>query len=78
MFSLFRRFMSTSTTAMDKAQQLIADHPVVVFSKTWCSYSTKAKQILASFDADFTVYELDKQRMFVLPCIRFLKHRNRT
>jgi glutaredoxin 3 len=47
---------------MEKAQQLIADNPVMVFSKSWCSYSRHAKQMLSSFDAEIKVYELDKER----------------
>jgi glutaredoxin 3 len=46
---------------MEKAQQLITDNPVVVFSKTWCSYSRRAKTVLGSLGANVKVYELDKQ-----------------
>jgi glutaredoxin 3 len=50
-------------TPAEKAQQLIAENPVMVFSKSWCSYSNRAKQVLRSFDAEITVYELDRESM---------------
>jgi glutaredoxin 3 len=65
MSTFFRRFFSSSPGAMtpaEKAQQLIAENPVMVFSKSWCSYSNRAKQVLRSFDAEITVYELDRER----------------
>ncbi|KAI9030961.1 glutaredoxin-1 [Phycomyces nitens] len=38
----------------------IANNKVVVFSKSYCPYCTKAKKILAEFDVEVFIVELDK------------------
>ena len=35
------------------------EQPVVVFGKTWCGFSTKAKSLFQQIDVDFVSVELD-------------------
>lgn len=37
----------------------VAEHPVVIFSKTQCSYCRTAKSILDNLGVDYKTYELD-------------------
>ncbi|KAL2641397.1 hypothetical protein R1flu_008984 [Riccia fluitans] len=45
--------------ALVKAQNLVSKNPVVVFSKSYCPYCKKVKQLLSSLGAKFTPIELD-------------------
>ncbi|TVU29204.1 hypothetical protein EJB05_20762 [Eragrostis curvula] len=45
--------------ALDKAKEMVASSPVVVFSKTHCPYSARVKQLLAQLGASYKVVELD-------------------
>ncbi|KAK3154638.1 hypothetical protein QOZ80_2BG0193230 [Eleusine coracana subsp. coracana] len=45
--------------ALDKAKEIVASSPVVVFSKTHCPYSARAKQLLTELGASYEVVELD-------------------
>ncbi|XP_055828289.1 glutaredoxin [Solanum dulcamara] len=47
--------------ALPKAQQIVSSNPVVVFSKTYCGYCTRVKQLLSQLGATFKVIELDKE-----------------
>lgn len=47
-------------SAKDKAQGIINDHPVAVFSKTYCPYCKAAKQLLEDNHANAYVVELDE------------------
>ncbi len=63
--SFLRRFFSSSVStasmeaAQKKAQQLIADNGVIVFSKTYCPYCRNTKRILDGYGAKYQHYELD-------------------
>ncbi|KAH6626700.1 thioredoxin-like protein [Chaetomium sp. MPI-SDFR-AT-0129] len=62
---IFRRlFGSTPTATMDaakvKAQQLIDDNAVMVFSKSYCPYCNKAKSLFSSLDVEYKAIELDQ------------------
>ena len=50
---------SSMSTAKQFVQSTIAAHKVVVWSKTYCPYCTKAKSALASVGASFHLVELD-------------------
>ncbi|KAF9957170.1 glutaredoxin [Mortierella alpina] len=59
---------SSSTLTPEMAAQIktrvdniIADNLVVVFSKTYCPYCTKAKNLLAQLKANAHVVELDNE-----------------
>lgn len=48
------------SAAKTKAQGLIDDNAVMVFSKSYCPYCKTTKGLLQSFDAKVTVLELDE------------------
>ncbi|KAK3359497.1 thioredoxin-like protein [Lasiosphaeria hispida] len=63
---IFRRFFSSTSTAMSdsaqsKVQQLIDDNAVVVFSKSYCPHCNNSKRLLDSFGAKYAVYELNQE-----------------
>ena len=43
-------------------KDLIDNNKIVVFSKSWCPYSTKTKNLLKKLKLDFEVYEIDKEK----------------
>ncbi|OQE47569.1 hypothetical protein PENCOP_c001G06721 [Penicillium coprophilum] len=47
------------SAAKTRAQSLINDNAVVVFSKSYCPYCTSSKKLLDSLDAKYTTLELD-------------------
>jgi glutaredoxin 3 len=51
---------SSAAAAMEKAQGIIADHGVVVFSKSYCPYCRSAKALLGQFGANYFLIELDQ------------------
>ena len=40
---------------------MIDQNKIVVFSKSWCPFSTKSKQLFKKLNLDFKVYEIDKE-----------------
>nr|CAD1838349.1 unnamed protein product [Ananas comosus var. bracteatus] len=48
-----------SEMALPKAKDIVASTPVVVFSKTFCPYCNRVKQLLAQLGANFKAIELD-------------------
>ncbi|XP_010484020.1 PREDICTED: glutaredoxin-C1-like isoform X2 [Camelina sativa] len=47
-------------TAMNKTKEIVSSYPVVVFSKTYCRYCQRVKQLLTQLGASFKVLELDE------------------
>ncbi|KAK8147806.1 hypothetical protein MY1884_005874 [Beauveria asiatica] len=47
--------------ASQKAQKLIDENPVMVFSKSYCPYCKATKSLLSSLDANAKVVELDEE-----------------
>ncbi|XP_030531372.2 glutaredoxin-like [Rhodamnia argentea] len=47
--------------AMDKAKEIVSSTSVVVFSKTYCGYCKRVKQLLTQLGASYKVIELDKE-----------------
>ncbi|KAJ4840199.1 Glutaredoxin-C1 [Turnera subulata] len=47
--------------ARKKAEEIAASAPVVVFSKTYCGYCKRVKQLLTQLGAAFKVVELDEE-----------------
>ncbi|CAM6128492.1 unnamed protein product [Calypogeia fissa] len=45
--------------ALTKAQALVSENPVVVFSKSYCPYCHKVKELLTKLGAKQKVIELD-------------------
>ncbi|CAN6232474.1 unnamed protein product, partial [Urochloa humidicola] len=50
---------SSPPMALDKAKEIVASSPVVVFSKTYCPFCTRVKQLLAQLGANYKAVELD-------------------
>jgi glutaredoxin 3 len=63
-----RLAMSTDSLPTSTAvSNAVNENPVVVFSKTWCSYSARAKGILRDeLKANPVVWELDQVRIEML------------
>ncbi|KAI9182227.1 hypothetical protein LWI29_017320 [Acer saccharum] len=45
---------------MDMVSRLVAERPVVIFSRTTCSMSHAIKTLILNFGANLTIYELDE------------------
>lgn len=50
--------------AKTKAQTIINENGVVVFSKSYCPYCNASKQLLNELGANYTALELDELGMF--------------
>ncbi|XBA47038.1 glutaredoxin [Candidozyma auris] len=65
MFSSFKRLFFTSSPRMvsdatkTKVNQLISEHPVMIFSKDYCPYCSRTKQTISSLTDQFYVLELN-------------------
>ncbi|XP_039790503.1 glutaredoxin-C4, chloroplastic-like isoform X2 [Panicum virgatum] len=49
--------------ALEKAKEIVASSPVVVFSKTYCPFCTRVKQLLAQLGANYKAVELDVETL---------------
>ncbi|XP_057442933.1 glutaredoxin [Lotus japonicus] len=49
-------------TMMNKAKELASSAPVFVFSKTYCGYCKRLKDLLTQLGATYKVIELDTER----------------
>ncbi|KAL2022406.1 hypothetical protein VTK56DRAFT_5473 [Thermocarpiscus australiensis] len=62
---IFRRLFSSTPITMEaaqkKAQQLIDDNAVMVFSKSYCPYCNNTKRILDGLKAKYAAYELNEE-----------------
>ncbi|XP_042498920.1 glutaredoxin [Macadamia integrifolia] len=47
--------------ALSKAKEIVSSTPVVVFSKTYCGYCTRVKQLLSKLGATYKVIELNSE-----------------
>jgi glutaredoxin 3 len=56
------------SAAKTRAQALIDENAVVVFSKSYCPYCTSSKKLLDGLNAKYTVLELDQDREFIPVC----------
>lgn len=78
--SFLSRFSSIATSgptmeaAQKKAQQLINDNAVVVFSKSYCPYCRNTKRTLDNLGAKYVPYELDVECEFAAIAILFPHH----
>ncbi|KAK7373230.1 hypothetical protein VNO80_06629 [Phaseolus coccineus] len=45
--------------ALAKAKEIVSSNPVVVFSKTYCSFCVQVKQLFASLGATYKLVEMD-------------------
>eukprot|EP00897_Mesotaenium_endlicherianum_P006027 jgi/Mesen1/5452/ME000273S04701 len=51
----------TMASSLSFVKKTIKDHPIVMFSKTFCPYCKRAKQTFAKLDVDPFVVELDER-----------------
>lgn len=47
--------------ALAKAKQIVSSEPVVVFSKTYCGYCNRVKQLLSQLQVKNKMIELDEE-----------------
>ena len=47
--------------ALPKAQEIVSSNPVVVFSKTYCSFCVTVKKLLSQLGATFKAVKLDTE-----------------
>jgi len=47
--------------ALDKAKHLVSSNPVIVFSKTYCGFCKRVKNLLDELGATYQAIELDKE-----------------
>jgi thiol-disulfide isomerase/thioredoxin len=60
------------SAAKTRAQSLINDNAVVVFSKSYCPYCDSSKKLLDSLNAKYTTLELDLEGEFFFCSLRCL------
>jgi len=48
----------------DSIKKTVAENPVVVYSKTWCSYSSEVKSLFNKLGVSPLVFELDEMGIF--------------
>ncbi|VVB17824.1 unnamed protein product [Arabis nemorensis] len=60
MFSGNRLNKEEMEVVLNKAKEIVSSYPVVVFSKTYCGYCQRVKQLLTQLGASFKVLELDE------------------
>ncbi|XP_010037548.2 glutaredoxin [Eucalyptus grandis] len=48
--------------ALNKAKEIVSSTAVVVFSKTYCGYCNRVKQLFTQLGAAYKVLELDEER----------------
>ncbi|KAL4634080.1 hypothetical protein ACB092_04G171500 [Castanea dentata] len=48
--------------ALNKAKEIVSSNPVIVFSKTYCGYCKRVKQLFIQLGASYKIIELDEER----------------
>ncbi|XP_012080039.1 glutaredoxin [Jatropha curcas] len=61
LFSSSKKSKEEIDMALNKARELSTSAPVVVFSKTYCGYCNRVKQLLTQLGASYKVIELDEE-----------------
>ncbi|KAM7475517.1 hypothetical protein LguiB_022760 [Lonicera macranthoides] len=51
--------------ALSKVKDIVNSNPLVVFSKTYCGYCTRVKQLLSQLGATYKAIELDEENSVV-------------
>ncbi|XP_031476328.1 glutaredoxin-like [Nymphaea colorata] len=59
LFSSLKASPEEVKMALPKTQEIVSNNPVVVFSKTYCPFCTRVKQLLSKLGAEYKVVELD-------------------
>ncbi|EEF51979.1 glutaredoxin [Ricinus communis] len=61
LFSSTKKTKEEIEMALNKAKDLSNSAPVVVFSKTYCGYCNRVKQLLTQLGANFKIIELNEE-----------------
>ncbi|KAL3512806.1 hypothetical protein ACH5RR_025523 [Cinchona calisaya] len=61
LFSSDKKNKEDIEMALSKAKEIVSSNPVVVFSKTYCGYCKRVKQLLSQLGATYKVVELDEE-----------------
>lgn len=56
-----RKVQATTTEGAAEVQRLVAEHDIIVFSKTYCPFCSQAKDALTNVGAEFVALELDER-----------------
>ncbi|CAM9603721.1 unnamed protein product [Discosporangium mesarthrocarpum] len=54
-------YQSSSSERFRFVKEMVAANPIMVFSKSYCPYCTKAKRALSAVGAKYKVLELDQE-----------------
>ncbi|XVF54086.1 hypothetical protein PTKIN_Ptkin05aG0152800 [Pterospermum kingtungense] len=60
-FSSTKKSKEEIQMALDKVKQIVSSTPVVVFSKTYCGYCNRVKQLFTQLGASYKTIELDEE-----------------
>ncbi|GLU20736.1 hypothetical protein SLE2022_369190 [Rubroshorea leprosula] len=60
-FSSSKKTKEELQTALNKSKEIVSSCPVVVFSKTYCGYCNRVKQLLTQLGASYKVIELNNE-----------------
>ncbi|KVI06354.1 glutaredoxin-like [Cynara cardunculus var. scolymus] len=47
--------------ALPKVKEIVSSHPVVVFSKTYCGFCKRMKQLFSELNVSYKLVELDEE-----------------
>ncbi|XVE54976.1 hypothetical protein DITRI_Ditri03aG0124500 [Diplodiscus trichospermus] len=59
-FSSNKKSKEEIQMALNKVKQIVSSTPVVVFSKTYCGYCNRVKQLFTQLGASYKTIELDE------------------
>ncbi|XWS60750.1 hypothetical protein CRYUN_Cryun07bG0062600 [Craigia yunnanensis] len=59
-FSSSKKSKEEIQMALNKVKQIVSSTPVVVFSKTYCGYCNRVKQLFTQLGASYKIIELDE------------------
>ncbi|XWS50938.1 hypothetical protein CRYUN_Cryun12cG0134100 [Craigia yunnanensis] len=60
-FSSSKKSKEEIEMALNKVKQTVSSTPVVVFSKTYCGYCNRVKQLFTQLGASYKTIELDEE-----------------
>ncbi|XP_021292006.1 glutaredoxin [Herrania umbratica] len=61
LFSSSKKSKEEIQMARDKVKQIVSSNPVVVFSKTYCGYCNRVKQLFTQLGASYKTIELNQE-----------------
>ncbi|KAI3499437.1 hypothetical protein L1887_35237 [Cichorium endivia] len=61
MFSGGQKSREEIEMALSKVKETVSSNPVVVYSKTYCGYCKRVKQLFSELNASYKLFELDEE-----------------